>query len=138
MEEAIPRLNNVNLTLRNALSLISEITDVLTDYHNAGGDFNKLSLYSLINNKYYFKILKEDLQESTDKELAEEIEEDSNSDGGSEGNSGFNSSTNSGLYIENGSSDGGSDNRSDYSYLNKFLLLIISLYSSIVEFILEH
>lgn len=138
-EEALIKLNKVGLNPDIALELANRMIEVLTDYHNAGGDLNSLSLYSLIDNKYYFKVIKEDIQENTDVVLEEpldkyEEDEDSSSKGGPE-NSGFGEGSGStGLYLENTPSS----NSSNFSILKEFLVSFYSLFSNVIDFVLEY
>jgi hypothetical protein len=138
-EEALVRLNKPGLEPELALNIANTIIEELTEYHIAGGDLNGLSLYSLIDNKYYFKVIKEDIQENTDVVLQEpldEYEEDDNSNnkGGPKGSDSGEGGGSTGLYLENKPNS----NSSNFSILKEFLITSYSLFSNVLEFILEH
>lgn len=140
-EEAIAKLNNSNLSFKRAESIISDIVEALTDYHNAGGNLNSIPLYSLIENKYYFKLIKEEVQDNTDQILEEGLNDDSdleesNSNDGSKGSGGLGPGSGSGLLL--GPDNSSPENSSNSSNVNKFIVLLFSLFSYIVDFIIEH
>ena len=57
IKEAISELNNPNIRPIRVKILLSDITEEVGNFISLGGDINNLSLYSLIDNKLYFKII---------------------------------------------------------------------------------
>ena len=157
IKEAISELNNPNIRPIRVKILLSDITEEVGNFISLGGDINNLSLYSLIDNKLYFKIIKEEVLTNTNVELLEEIEdafpeseepEPKNEKGGS--NSGDNGGTV--LFIEDKSSSNnpstssskmdrkeieGESQNNNSSILNKILVGLLSLFSYVMDFLAE-
>ena len=142
IKDTIKDINNPNYSVNKQEYLVNELIEGITDYHDAGVNVHNLHLYSSINNRKYFNWIQKDVLENTSVLLREEEESNNDNSNSSEGNGSGPNNQGSGSNPGNpGSSNSNTTNpnsSSEYSILDHVLLVLLTLFSNIMDFISEY